>query len=262
MALPLARKNLVLKAGWRYPSGALHASFDYEANIGTPVFAVRDGRILKTRNDVPNLGVNEEGHTGDPVNFILQVITYKNAPATVLYLHLSPGFTVKAGDDVKAGHQIAHSGHNGHSTGPHFHISVVKGSNPDVFAHIHGFQPDAKAPEGGGLASNGVTFYPPSLVYGRSPVSPFSSGEVVVAELRFGTQDSESVRRLQFRLNRISLDGGAELPLTGDYGDPTRAEVVRWQLQKLGAESGSPEADGNISRDQADRLFGRRYHLV
>ena len=48
MARPLGTKNLVLKAGWRYSSRDLHASFDYEATIGTPVFAVRDGHILKT----------------------------------------------------------------------------------------------------------------------------------------------------------------------------------------------------------------------
>jgi hypothetical protein len=73
---------------------------------------------------------------------------------------------------------------------------------------------------------------------------------------------SDSVRRLQHRLNKIHLDGGVELPVTGNYLDQTRSEVTRWQVQKAHADPGSANADGNIHPAQAKALFGKHFHLV
>lgn len=248
-------------AGWLYSSGAIHAGFDYGVDIGTPVFAVRGGRILRTVDHIPNLDPASDGKSGDPPNFILQAIRYKNQPATVLYLHVSPQLPVQEGDEVQAGDRIALSGHNGHSTGPHLHISVMKGHNHLApFDYLRGLSDHTKAPHG--LASNGLTIYPPSLVYGRGQPSKLARGDVVLADLKFGTTDSDSVRRLQHRLNGIRLEGGAELPVTGNYLERTRAEVTKWQVQKRHAEPGSPQADGNVRPRQAEALFGRRFRLV
>src|SRR3954447_11258438 len=99
MSLPLRKKNLNRTAGWLYRSGSIHAGFDYGVDIGTPVFAVRPGRILRTRNDIAHLKPDRAGSSGAPPNYILQAIRYQNEPATVVYLHVSPHFSVKAGDE-------------------------------------------------------------------------------------------------------------------------------------------------------------------
>ncbi|WP_028644124.1 M23 family metallopeptidase [Nocardioides sp. URHA0020] len=261
MALPLPKKNLNRTAGWLYRSGNIHAGFDYGVDIGTPVFAVRGGRILRTVDNIPNMAPGKAGKSGDPPNFILQAVRYRNKPATVVYLHVSPHFSVKEGDEVRAGEQIALSGHNGHSTGPHLHISVLEGHDHLApFDYLRSLANDTKAPNG--LASNGITIYPPSLVYGRAQPSRLATGSVVMADLVFGTMDSDSVRRLQHRLNGIHLEGGAELPVTGNYLDRTRAEVIKWQLQKRHLQPGSANADGNVHPKQAKALFGSRFTLV
>src|SRR5215510_11412489 len=86
-----------------------------------------DISILRIVDNIRNMDPSEDGKSGDDPNFILQGIMYKGSPATVVYMHVSPNVMVKEGEEVEAGHQIARSGHNGHSTGPHLHISVMKG---------------------------------------------------------------------------------------------------------------------------------------
>jgi murein DD-endopeptidase MepM/ murein hydrolase activator NlpD len=109
---PVARKNLNLTAKWLYSSGAFHAGYDHGAQIGTPVFAVRNGRILKVVDNIANMAANEEGKSGDPPNFIIQGFTYNREPACIVYLHVSPNALVSEGDEVEAGprqarHQLA-----------------------------------------------------------------------------------------------------------------------------------------------------------
>jgi hypothetical protein len=52
-----------------------------------------------------------------------------------------------------------------------------------------------------------------------------------VSKLQFGQRDSDSVKRLQDVLNGISLSGGRELRVSGDYDELTRDEVKKWQKQ-------------------------------
>ena len=46
-----------------------------------------------------------------------------------------------------------------------------------------------------------------------------------LGKLRFGQQDSDSVRNLQRALNGVKLPGGSTLPVTGNYGPKTDHEV-------------------------------------
>jgi len=259
----MAKKHLDLTAGWTYPSsGNIHAGFDYRVPIGTRLFAVRSGRILQTRDTIDNMRPEEDGKTGDPVNFIHLGITFRKRPATVLYLHVSPNIPVKPGDEVEAGQLIGRSGHNGHSEGPHLHITVMKGHNHEnPFDYLSGLTNSSPRPTDG-LAENGITIFPPSLVYKRRKPSPFASGDVIVEELKFGARDSDSVRRLQHRLNQIPLEGGAELPLTGNYLELTRDEIIKWQVQRRGEAPGTVMADGNLHPGQPRALFGKRYNLI
>ena len=248
--------------GWRYPtSHNLHAAFDYGVPIHTPVFAVRAGKILKVVDSIPNLGVQENGESGDPPNFILQGIKYKGAKATVIYVHLSPRVRVREGDHVEEGQLIALSGHNGHSEGPHLHISAVTGDATRPFRELDSLASDATRPTDG-LAANGFTIYPPSRAYGRQKFNELDSGDIVLRDLKFGTRESDTVRRLQHRLNGIRLGGGSELRLSGHYNQKTRNEVIKWQVQKRHAEPDRAEANGEVSPEQAPILFpGQRFRI-
>jgi hypothetical protein len=257
MATPLSSEHMKRTTGWTYDDEAhtIHAGYDYPVDMHTPLYAVRGGRILKVRDSIENLDKNKDGKTGDPPNFVLLGITYKGKPATVVYLHVSPDGPVREGDKVAAGDLIALSGHNGHSTGPHFHISVMKGHNHvKPFDYLTGLKDDSRPPKDG-LASNGLTIYPPSLVYGQEGPHKLDSGDVVVSELTFGTKDSVSVKKLQRLLNRIPLVDGRHLVVDGTYSKATRAQVRRWQQQKRHLKPDSPKADGNVHPKQAEALF-------
>jgi hypothetical protein len=114
-----------------------------------------------------------------------------------------------------------------------------------------------------GLVSNNITIYPPSRVYGGKKFNQLDAGDIVLEQLTFGTRDSDTVRRLQHRLNGIRLQGGADLRPTGNYNAATRHEVIKWQIQKRNATPGTPEANGNVNPAQAAILFrGPRFQLV
>lgn len=80
-----------------------------------------------------------------------------------------------------------------------------------------------------------------SLVAPVLPLSPFAAGEVSVSQLKPGVVDSDSVRRLQFRLNRVVAAG---LPLTGNYADQTVASVKVLQAVFGVAPTGTMTATG------------------
>lgn len=258
MSHPLPVGQRTVAAGWKYSGGNIHAGFDYSVPIGTPIFAVRKGHILKVVDNVKNLAPNKDGVSGAPVNYILQAIMFNGEPATVLYLHISPNVPVKEGDTVLDGQQIALSGHNGHSTGPHLHIAVVKGHRSTrPFRYLDGLSNSSPRPNG--LASNGITIFPPRLVYSTAqPVDLLPNNVVLMKDLKFGIRNSESVRRLQRRLNKLDLPGSVHLSATGNYLKQTRVEVQRWQVAKFGHAPGSAKANGNLLREQAKILFGSK----
>ena len=259
--LPANRMDTV-GTRWRYSKGGLHAAFDFKVSDGTPVFAVSDGKVLACNDGVAN--VARPGVVGAASNWVLLGITHKGRPVSVYYQHLSPGLAVRTGQQVKAGDKLGESGRSGNATGPHLHLATMWGhrKRSTRYAYMIAIRDSEDAP-GDGTASNDICIFPPSLVYsargGAAPSNPWASGRVLVSKLRFGTNDSDSVRRLQHRLNQIKLKDGRELAITGDYGLATKAEATKWQIQKDGAEPGSPAADGNIGPKQARKLFTARY---
>jgi hypothetical protein len=260
---PIPQEHLdTVGTTWRYSDGDLHAAYDYRVGLGTPLFAVRDGVVLACNDGVKNNAAGADPIPNSPSNWVLLGIKYKGRPASVYYQHLSPGLNVKKGDKVKEGQRLGRSGNTGNSTGPHLHLAAMWGhrdsdSRYDYMDSIGG----SEAPPSSGTASNEICIFPPSQIFLRNGGrSPWASGPVFVDKLRFGMMDSDSVRRLQHRLNGISLVGGAEIPVTGNYLDQTKSEVRKWQIQKVGAKPGSPEAGGEqLTVSQARRIFGKRY---
>jgi murein DD-endopeptidase MepM/ murein hydrolase activator NlpD len=85
-----------------------HRGIDLAASVGTPVYAVAAGTVIRASRD------RSYGH--------VVVIDHHNGYKT-LYAHNSK-LLVKAGARVKPGQQIAKVGSTGHSTGPHLHFEI------------------------------------------------------------------------------------------------------------------------------------------
>lgn len=249
---------------WWNGNNTPHAAADYSVSIGTPVFAVRNGTILDFNDGEKDHEADGLEHgIGEDGNWILLGTTYKDRDASILYLHLTKGFSsdpdrFRRGMPVVAGQQLANSGNSGHTFGPHLHVAAMFGhrSAGDRFAYLSNLSKDNPAD---GTASNGIAIYPPGHLYSRSGPSPFGSGKVFVNQLSFGVMDSDSVRRLQTRMNRLRLEGGEKLPVTGNFLEMTRAEVIKWQIQRDGKEPGTELASGQLNLAQARRLFPDRY---
>lgn len=99
-------------ANSRYAAG-YHTGADYAASTGTPVVAVRNGRIIRS-----------DGAGGAYGNWI-QLLA--DDGHVYVYCHLSSR-QVSVGQTVTAGQQIGKVGATGNVTGPHLHFEKSKGS--------------------------------------------------------------------------------------------------------------------------------------
>lgn len=109
--------------GWRiHPilgSSKLHEGVDYAAPIGTPIYAVADGKVVFSGSDSYTLGA--------PVLIIQHKVN--GVEFTSWYLHsFSEGIHVKEGDEVKMGDHVADVGNSGRSTGAHLHFEIHPGT--------------------------------------------------------------------------------------------------------------------------------------
>lgn len=116
---PVSNKNLKQTAsgyGYRidpiYKTTKFHSGMDFSANIGTPVYATGDGRVVK---------VGWESGYGKliKIDHGFGYMTW--------YAHLND-YNVRVGQKVVRGEVIGKVGNTGKSTGPHLHYEVhVKG---------------------------------------------------------------------------------------------------------------------------------------
>ncbi len=85
-----------------------HLGTDLDADIGVPVYAINDGRVIFAKN------LTNDGNT---------LVIDHGLGIYSLYLHLNE-FKVSLGDMVKRGDVIATVGNTGYSLGSHLHFSV------------------------------------------------------------------------------------------------------------------------------------------
>ena len=86
----------------------MHEGVDIAAPTGTPVRAMKSGRVE---------------HAGAWGGYGLSVVLTHGSNVRTLYAHLSR-IDVKAGDRVNGGDQIGAVGQTGSATGPHLHFEV------------------------------------------------------------------------------------------------------------------------------------------
>ena len=92
-----------------------HTGLDMGVPVGTPIQAVKDGRVLFVRYKQTGYGFHVAiDHGGGLVT---------------MYAHCSE-ILVTEGEEVKAGDTIAKSGNTGRSTGPHLHLEVIQDGVP------------------------------------------------------------------------------------------------------------------------------------
>lgn len=90
--------------------GKMHKGLDFSANIGTPIYATGNGKVV---------AAEREGGYGNVVK-----INHGYGFET-LYAHMSK-IKVKKGQQVKRGDIIGYVGNTGLSTGPHLHYEIHK----------------------------------------------------------------------------------------------------------------------------------------
>lgn len=102
--------------------GSNQYAIDWQMPEGTPVFACREGLVVKIKD---NSSVGGSNMKYDPYN---NYVLIRHPDGTLgHYCHLQKGgVVVQPGQYVKAGDLIAHSGNTGFSSGPHLHFSVFK----------------------------------------------------------------------------------------------------------------------------------------
>jgi murein DD-endopeptidase MepM/ murein hydrolase activator NlpD len=103
--------GLRMRAG----SPGLHHGVDIAAPEGTPVHAMRAGRVE---------------HAGAWGGYGLSVLISHGPNVRTLYAHLSR-IDVREGERVRGGQRIGAVGRTGNATGPHLHFEVWRWGRPD-----------------------------------------------------------------------------------------------------------------------------------
>ena len=91
-----------------------HSGVDFAVPLGTPVYAMLDGRVFKAGWES-----NEDHFQGFGLR-LWQSATLNGTTYWFHYGHLSK--LVKWSGTIKAGELIGYSGNSGHSTGAHLHV--------------------------------------------------------------------------------------------------------------------------------------------
>jgi murein DD-endopeptidase MepM/ murein hydrolase activator NlpD len=237
----------VLTAGKYYRSGTYHGSWDVAMPNWTPLYAIEDGVILDLYTLAHNNVPGERIWSGKSSNWrMLGVVRPNGDKVTYFYQHLSPGSAgISRGQRVRKGQIIGYSGNSGNSSGPHLHLTAIRGWRWGWERYVY-------------LRDRTQAIYPPSLAW----ESPWASGDVYLSRLRFGVQGSDSVRRLQYRLRRMypRLSRLIGLRVTGTYDAKTDRLVRRHQRRTFGESD--PKGKSFVGPKQAARIFGSAYRIV
>lgn len=124
-------------------AGVAHRGMDLAAPSGTPIFSAMDG-VVREAGPASGFGMW----------IVVDSVTLQGRVSTV-YGHMYPdGVLVRAGQEVKAGDQIALVGSNGQSSGPHLHFEYWQGGRLDGGSAADPAPLLASAKDSGGTAAD------------------------------------------------------------------------------------------------------------
>lgn len=195
-------------------AAGFHTGADLAAPSGTPVVALRSGRVIHV------------GWGGWGNSYGVQVIIDHGGGMRAAYCHLSRT-SVRGGQHVAEGAAIGRVGSTGNSSGPHLHVEC----------RLSPFRYNSRV-------VNPVAYFGA----GSSAETP----PTYLSKLKFGQRDSESVKNLQRALNAHKMPGGTNLPVTGYYGPMTDREVRL--CQRLHLPPADPEGQSFVGPKQAAHL--------
>ncbi|SHI62605.1 M23 family metallopeptidase [Aquimarina spongiae] len=96
-------------------------AIDFQLEIGEPVYAAREGLVVKVQSKFKESGGKEFLYKAN------RIIILHDDGTTASYVHLDyDGVLVKEGDRVTKGQHIGFSGLTGYTRGPHLHFVVRK----------------------------------------------------------------------------------------------------------------------------------------
>jgi murein DD-endopeptidase MepM/ murein hydrolase activator NlpD len=105
--------------------GRMEYAYDLAASIGTPLYAMRAGRVIGVQDKYPDTGGGP-----DKISKFNYIMLEHDGGYRSAYMHLQQGFrsktNIKAGDRVEAGQLMGYTGNSGWSTGPHLHLEIQK----------------------------------------------------------------------------------------------------------------------------------------
>ncbi len=119
-----------VERGYRYGSTINgkrdpHHGVEFVNDIGTPILAVADGRVVHAAEDRPAIYAPWERYYGNSI-VIEHDLPEVDAPFYTLYAHLS-SFAVADGEVISAGQPIGNVGMSGKAIGGHLHFEVRLG---------------------------------------------------------------------------------------------------------------------------------------
>lgn len=105
--------------------GRMEYAYDIATGIGTPLYAMRAGRVIGLQDKYPDTGGGP-----DKISKFNYIMLEHDGGYRSAYMHLQQGFrskiNIKAGDRVEAGQLMGYTGNSGWSTGPHLHLEIQK----------------------------------------------------------------------------------------------------------------------------------------
>lgn len=131
-ALPYKKRKRIkiiqtFNGGFSHQEDYSKYSVDFGTKIGDTIFAAREGRVVKTRDQFTEYGGREMIDSANLIIIMHDDGTFGH------YLHLDyQGVLVKPGEKVARGQAIGISGWTGFSTLPHLHFSVLNAQNKSV----------------------------------------------------------------------------------------------------------------------------------
>ena len=122
--LPYARGKAHLVAqgfnGKSTHTGSSKYAIDFQMDIGTKIYAARDGIVIQTKDDS-----NKHGFAKKFAKYGNHITILHDDGTFATYYHLKKGgVMVHVGQRVFRGEPIGYSGNTGYSSGPHLHFEV------------------------------------------------------------------------------------------------------------------------------------------